>query len=367
MKIGIMTYWTSKENYGQILQMYALSTFLKNIGHDVFIVRYDGYADSTIKKSITSRLFNAIRHPSKIISFFYARKREKIIQEDLSAHDCGFDSFKEKNFKWSRYYTNYKELVSDPPIADAFICGSDMIWAESSKCAPYFLTFVKNAKKIAYAPSFGSRQVSDEYMKTISGYLKDFSLITTREESGVKICKQMSFDASCVIDPTGLLCASDYERLEECVKEKNKFLFMYLLGHDTYIPFQDIEKFANANNFSVIYRASPGRRDKLRKCYPTIGQWLHAIHHAEYVVTNSFHGCMFCILFHKKFLYLPLINKSKPNNERIYSLLSKLRLEDRIYNGNFNVIYDDIDYDIVDSLMSSWTEQSKQLLLSSLS
>ena len=366
MRIGIVTYWTTKENYGQIMQMYALSTFLKQHGHDVFIVRYDGYADSTIKKSAVSRIINAIKHPGKIISYFKAQKREKIIQEDLKAHDCSFDSFKNEHFKWSRHYADYQALVSNPPFADAFICGSDMIWAESSKSAPYFLSFVKNTKKIAYAPSFGSKQVSNEYQKKISKYLTDFTLITTREESGVEICRQMGFEACCVIDPTGLLHSSDYEVLEESIKEDNKFIFMYLLGHDTYIPFQEIKNFADANSFSVIYRASQGRRDKLQKNYPTIGQWIYAIHHAEYVITNSFHGCMFCILFHKKFLYLPLINKSRSNNERIYSLLNKLNLSNRIYKGDFNIICDEIDYNMVDALMSSWAEQSKYVLLSSL-
>ena len=361
-----MTYWTSKENYGQILQMYALFTFLSNQGHDVFIVKYDGYADKTIQKSVTSRIFSVIKKPNKIIDFIKAHKKEKIIREDLNVHDCGFESFKKKYFAWSQTFSNYNELRHNTPIADAYICGSDMIWAESSKSAPYFLEFVKNTKKIAYAPSFGAKKISDEYLKKISKLLADFTLITTREESGVAICKQLGLNAYWVIDPTGLLNISDYSKIEDKIEIKNKYIFMYLLGHDTYVPFSDIKKFANANNLSVIYRASQGRRDKLPKVYPTIGQWIYAIHHAEYVITNSFHGCMFCILFRKKFLYLPLINKSEPNNERIYSLLNRFHLSNRIYTGDFNIIYDDIDYDNVNVNLSSWVEQSKQVLLTSL-
>ena len=361
-----MTYWMSKENYGQILQMFALSMFLKNLGHDVFIVQYDGYSDSTITKSFINKLLGIIKNPQKIIRYIKAKKREKVIQEDLNAHDCGFDSFREKFFNWSKKYLSYNDLVSNPPKADAFICGSDMIWAETSKSAPYFLNFVKNVKKIAYAPSFGTVTVSDKYLDEISLYLSDFVLITTREESGVKICKQIGFDAYWVIDPTGLLNISDYIKIEEKFEIKNKYVFMYLLGHDTYVPFSDIKKFADANNFSVVYRASPGRRDKLPKFYPTIGQWVYAVHHAEYVITNSFHGCMFCILFRKKFLYLPLINVSKPNNERIYSLLNRLNLSNRIYKGNFNIIYEDINYNQVNTELLWWIEQSKQVLLASL-
>lgn len=366
MKIGIMTYWMSKENYGQILQMFALSTFLKSLGHDVFIVQYDGYSDSTIKKSFVNRFLGIVKKPQKIIEYINAKKKEKIIREDLNAHDCGFDSFRKKYFSWSKKYLSYNDLVSNPPKADVYICGSDMIWAESSKCAPYFLDFVKDSKKIAYAPSFGAKQVSNEYLNKISNFLADFTLITTREESGVEICKQLGYNAYWVIDPSGLLNVLDYSKLEEKIDVKNKYIFMYLLGHDTYVPFYDIKKFANANNFSVVYRASQGRRDKLPKYYPTIGQWIYAIHHAEYVITNSFHGCMFCILFRKKFLYLPLINKSKPNNERIYSLLNKLNLSNRIYHKDFNIIYDEIDYDRVNDELSSWIEQSKQLLLTSI-
>ena len=356
----------SQENYGQILQMYALSSYLKALGHKVFIVQYNGYADKSLDKSASTRLFNLLRNPLKIITYIKSRIREKVIQKDLQLHDCGFSSFKREHFEWSTLYNSYDLLKNSPPEADIFICGSDMIWAESNRCAPYFLDFVKNSKKVAYAPSFGSKDVSNAYKKTISVYLNDFSLITTREESGVEICNQLGFSASWVVDPTGLLDTADYIKLEHPLEIEGKYIFMYLLGHETYIPFSDIKKFADTINFSVVYRAAPGRRDKLPKSYPSINQWLYAIHHAEYIITNSFHGCMFCILYKKKFLYLPLIKNSKSSNERIYSLLKRLNLSSRIYEGNFNTIYDEIDYNRVTGLLEKWVKESKHILKSSL-
>lgn len=366
MKIGIMTFWMSKENYGQILQMYALSSFLTMLGHETFIVKYDGSDDISMQKSIFNRLSKVIKDPSKIIDYIKTQKRKRIIEDDLAVHDCEFDVFKNKYFKWSKLYVNYSDLKSDPPEADAFICGSDMIWTENSMPAPYFLEFVTNAKKIAYAPSFGANHISDMYKAQIKLYLDTFSLITTREESGVEICKQLGFNAYWVVDPTGLLTASDYSKIEETINIDKKYIFMYLLGHDTYVPLCDIKKFADKNEFSLIYRASQGRRDNLPKSYLTINQWIYAIHHAEYIITNSFHGCMFCVIFKKKFLYLPLINKSKASNERAFSLLNKLNLYDRIYRGDFSKICDDIDYDKVNSILSPWVNQSKRILISSL-
>lgn len=365
MKIGILTYWTSLENYGQILQLYALFTFLEKQGHDVFVIKYDGYWDKSLNKSRRIRVLNFLRRPWKLVTFIRNVYKQRVIKEDLLNHDCGFLQFKEKRLKWSKEYSTYAELLKYPPTADAYICGSDMIWVENGeRYKSFFLGFGDDKIiRIAYAPSFGARSVKKSYLEKIKPYLSRFDLISTREESGRDLCLKMGFkDAYWFPDPTSLLSSEEYRSIEVFKNSKEKYCFLYLMGHSTDIPFSEIKEFADHRNLKIYYRASPGRRDKYDKLYPTIEEWLAYIDHADYVITNSFHGCMFSLIFNKKFLFLPLVKDAAPNNERIYSLLKRMHLENRIWRGDFLSIEQDIDYSLVNKRLESWVEDTKNIL-----
>lgn len=363
-----MTYWASLENYGQILQVYALYTYLTKQGHDVFVIKYNGYNDTTLNKSLTSSIWNVCKSPMKLVNYIKTLNKERRILQDIASHDCQFNAFKYNKILWSYQYTSYDELCAKPPLADIYICGSDMIWCEGSKYKPYFLAFgAKQTKRIAYAPSFGCGEISDEYKNAIRPYLECFNFISTREKSGQEICQNMGFSKTqWVPDPTALLSAIDYELIEAKTMVENNYVFLYLMGHDTNIPFEDIYSFAQENQLSVRYRASQGRYDMYAKVYPSIEEWISYMHYANYIITNSFHGCMFAIIFNKKFLFLPLINNASPNNERIYSLLDKCDLKNRIWSGDLAQIYEDINYQEVNKKMDAWVSETKLSLNSHL-
>lgn len=365
MRIGILTYWTSLENYGQILQLYALYTFLKKQGHDVFVIKYDGYGDTSLNRSYKKRLLNLLKNPLKLISYIRNIYKERIIREDLMAHDCGFKKFKDEKLTWSRPYRSYEELQNDPPKADVYICGSDMIWSENGdRYKAFFLGFGGDqVKKIAYAPSFGSGKASEVYLNKVKPYLDKFDLISTREESGRELCRGLGFqDAKWFPDPTSLLCSKDYMDLASCYQKRNPYIFLYLMGHPTHVPFQVIKKFAESRNLEIIYRASQGRRDKWPKLYPTIEEWIGCVSQADYIITNSFHGCMFALIFNKKFLFIPLIRSAKRSNDRIYSLLKRLHLNDRIWKGSIEDIEKDIDYPSVNAERDTWVGEAINIL-----
>lgn len=365
MRIGILTYWTSKENYGQILQLYALYTFLIQNGHDVFVIKYDGYGDASLNKSNMKRLLGFLKNPFKLIRYIKNIRKEKIIKKDLAGHDCKFSDFKNKRFKWSNTYNTFKELENNPPQADVYICGSDMIWVENGeRYKAFFLGFGSDdVKRIAYAPSFGANNLRKSYQDKIKPYLDRFDLISTRENSGQDICWNMGFrNAQWFPDPTLLLEAKDYMSLITCRSRKKSYIFMYLMGHPTHVPFSSIKKFSEENSLEIIYRASQGRRDDWVKVYPQIEEWIGYMSQADYVITNSFHGCVFAIIFRKQFLFLPLIKGAKQSNDRIYSLLKRLQLEDRIWKGEISDIKKDIDYNLVNSEIKEWTEATKKIL-----
>ena len=361
-KIGIVTFWFTKENFGQLLQLFALYNYLQQNGHDVFVLKYDATKDKSIERSFFKKIQRVLSNPSKLLHFVNSKikhSKSSLNKRDLSLQ--GFDDFKQNRFNWSHEYNAYSELKSSPPEADIYICGSDMIWGEKASYKPYFLDFVKSAKKIAFSPSFGRKEISPEYAKEVKSMLSSFNAISVREESGVGICKQLGFqEAQWLPDPTTLLSMEEYIKIEQKPKQDN-YIFNYILAHDTSIPFEKINALSEELNLDLV-NCSTNKSDNRSKVYPSIEEWLGYVHHAKYIITNSFHGCMFAIIFKKEFIFLPLINNDARINERIYSFLNKMNLNDRIYKSNINVVKNKIDYDTVDESLNSWVTDAKNFL-----
>jgi hypothetical protein len=170
MKIGIMTFWWSDDNYGQILQCYALQKYLRDAGHDAYLIRYDPRGD--YEKKLWDKVIRAL---NPIELFFYLQRRirnKKIIKKNKLRK---FNEFRDKYIRQSeRIYYHYNDLVPDPPEADVYIAGSDQIWNIFSlpiqqvkkRLRAYFLDFGKpDIKRIAYAASFGKETVGYEFSK----------------------------------------------------------------------------------------------------------------------------------------------------------------------------------------------------------
>ena len=165
MKIGIVTFWNSEDNYGQILQCYALQRFLRDKGHDAFLIRYAPGRKINLKwvlslpcrivRKISLRLFR--RKEFRFSQRF--KEMNRIVRQENAAHPRHFSTFKERFIAvTSRVYDQY-DIFTDPPGADAYIAGSDQVWGSVDPV--YYLMFVpEGCKKIAYAPSFGGMKLA---------------------------------------------------------------------------------------------------------------------------------------------------------------------------------------------------------------
>ena len=148
-------------------------------------------------------------------------------------------------------------------------------------------------------------------------------------------------------DPTLLLSSNDYKVLFAKYKvESENYILLYLLGNEIAVDVERIFDYAKSINKQIVYVASQGRFDDFPKVYPSIGEWLYLINNAACVITNSFHGTVFCLQFRKKFLTIPLVGKFSKQNDRIFDLLGKFHLKSRIYNGDMNRAMDDMDFAI---------------------
>lgn len=367
MKIGILTFWKTEDNYGQLLQCYALQTFLRSLGHETFLIRTTNVDENSI--SIKQQLTRKARTVYRLYRYpFYLSKRVvssflyTLTHLELRKHvtNRGFEQFRNEYLHCTQVYT-LKELQVNPPKADTFIVGSDQVW--NTRDGIYYLIWSHdNIHKIAYAASFGGCDTLPPN-QTLKIWLKRFNHISVREQSGIDICTQAGRnDAVCVVDPTMLLKADDYIKIANYLKHTEKYLFIYFLGTRTKINWKEIKHFAKKKKLKIVYVASQGQEDKFKHTEASIPQWLSLIAHAEYVITNSFHGTVFALLFGKKFMTYPVNGKAIKMNDRITTLLSPLSLRHHIYSKGLYAIEDNIDYTQVHNIMQNKASLGRKLL-----
>ena len=199
MRIGIITFWESTDNYGQVLQAYALQQVLKDMGHEPYQIRYSLKASQTNipQSSLLKKIIKLLLVYPLVISL----KRRKKQREDLVCRTIieeknkirKFHQFRNEYISQSeRIYYSIEEIRKDPPIADCYITGSDQVWTmllniEGNNA--YFLDFgAPSIKRIAYAASFGRSSYPAAIQPILKEKLSKFDAISVREKEGVDIC-----------------------------------------------------------------------------------------------------------------------------------------------------------------------------------
>lgn len=360
MKIGIMTFWWSEDNYGQLLQCYALQKYLRDQGHDAYLIRYYPYK----KKSLLKRLIKAL---NPINTFKYIIKKVNTPKKRIQV-DRGFNEFRLKNIKQTeKIYSNIEDLKECNNFFDIFIAGSDQIWNFESKdqvcSSPYTLNFVNDNKlKISYAASFGRSEISNKIASKVESVLRRFNFISLRELSGKKICDNLGIKSEVVCDPTLLLSKKEYEKLFKNDNHiEHKYVFLYLLTNPCDVSIKKLSFWAKKNDLDIIYvTGNLGWKklkyddDCIQQSFLTIGEWLFYLNNAEYILTNSFHCCLFALLFEKKVITIPLIGELSNTNTRISNLYSMLGIEQiDLTNNNFDILKTIKPTTIQDSLIKS--------------
>lgn len=361
MKIGILTFWWSEDNYGQLMQCYALQKYLRNMGHEAFLIKFhDVYKPQTPFYKRVMKAFD----PIKLYNFIRNRIRNRRVLAEQKNHNRSFDTFRAKHISMSeKFYGSFAELRNNPPEADIYIVGSDQVW--NPQCVgyntieslhAYFLDFGSNkTKRMSYAASFGQTSLIPEIRETITPLLQKFNYVSVREESGVRICKTCGCDiAEWVPDPTMLLSAEDYRELYEgcnLQKPSKKYLLLYMLGNECDFDIKNVYDFAQRKGLEVVYVTGNSVLDRYPKQFATIPEWLYLLDNAEYVITNSFHCGVFATLFHKQFGIVALTGNYVGMNARIESLF-ELRGTGMRYvtNDDFSVL--DKSYEVKDIQVS---------------
>jgi hypothetical protein len=374
MRIGILTL-PLHTNYGGILQAYALQTVLERMGHEVKVINKPmPHASLPVWKWPYS-------FPKRIIKKYVLREHVGIFQERhfnqyINALRHNTQAFIDKNIH-QRILTELDEIKEDE--FDAFVVGSDQIWRSIyfhlhwTYLPDAFLDFTNgwNVKRISYAASFGRDDIGEYTNEELVAIKKDiqmFDSISVREESGINICKSLGVNARCVIDPTMLLSPDDYLSLLKTGNKsvKDNILCSYILDSN-----KDIEelkkKLAERNHLQIIEtnsRIEDPNAPLEQRIQQPVENWLSAFAKASLVITDSFHACVFSILFHKQFV---VVGNKDRGLARISSLLAMFGLTGRFINNPKD--YHElpaIDYHKVDSMLVSKREEAMEYLTKNL-
>lgn len=362
MKIGIITYWITRSNYGTVLQNYALQTFLRSFGFETFLIRTDiplgcsrlDYYKSLLQKNGFFSL--ACYFKSRL----FCKIARKISSENKNDDKRNFPDFVNKNLNPTKVFRSLSELESDCPMADIYIAGSDQVWntygenygAVSEQIKAYLLSFAPDsAKKISCAASFGKSSLAVEFENLFKQELSEFDFISCREKSGVEICKGLGFENAVLQqDPTMLLSSDEYKKIaSKNLVPKKPYILLYLLGNDTDFSTRKLKQFAKLKNLEVVYvPANEAQKINFhKKTFPTVEEWLGLYENASAVVTNSFHGTVFSLIFNKSFLSVHQTGKFEDQNVRIDSLLEDFGLKNQIFSGDFEKLFAPVDFENV--------------------
>lgn len=370
MKIGIITFWNSQDNYGQLLQCFALQHYLKRQGHDPFLIRYIPQVNN---KSKLDRILGLWKVFSPLHLIAYKRLKQRILFDKNNPRY--FDDFRKQHIEFSsNLYYSFDDLNNEKWDVDAFICGSDQIWSYSKNhetIKSFFLQFApSNVKVIAYAASFGRSELPKVYSEMLPELLKKFDLLGIREESGVDLCFNANRkDAVLVCDPTILLNGDDFIKsiVNKEIVELNS-VFIYLLNWETNFPLNEINDYLAENELKSTFFGANGMELKNIFKHETdlsINSWMQSLASSKFSFTNSFHGTVLSILLKRPFICFPLIGESAKMNDRISTLLKKVGLENRIYSSNNSIneiLESPIDWFEVEKRLNDFRTESELFL-----
>ena len=424
-KIRILTYIDTLDNYGQVLQGYALQRFLRDnypqfdvqVFYETPFISPPQSPAKPAKNGFGKQIYAKLKAAEKVVrTYFHAyimrrekyikRLKEQALQRQKECERREFEAeIDEKaaliakwneardfaGFKRAHIALNCDELRAFEGYkaefaADCYIVGSDQVWNGGDLRIEHFhggkhwldfytLNFLpkdSKARKISYAASLGKREFGSDFEKW---YFKDalskFDAISVRESCNIKTLAELGLSSVCVPDPTQLLSKNDYEKLINSAninelsggKVRKDSVFVYMLGNETAINKDEAMNFLcdKFGENAVIYTNAnvdfSCKSDFERNFAATPQEWLACVRDTKLVVTNSFHGCAFCVLMNTPFVALKLDGGASPTNTRFEQLLGLFGLQNRLVSNLDElkaVMNEPIAWDEINAKLAKW-------------
>lgn len=309
-KVAIITI-CDNNNYGNRLQNYALNEIIKKIGYE--------------SVTLWDKKENSIKKKIKLII-----KRISPIKNLLQKRSIAFELFTQYNI--TNFYIDQTKLEEIGDKFDYFIVGSDQIWNYKFGCASDkdFLKFCNYNKTISYAPSFGISVIDDNWKNKLSEGINHIKYLSVREEKGAEIIKQLTNRKAFVaLDPTLLMAKNEWKMIEKKPKKmiNKKYILTYFLGGITEQLNKEISILSQKENLEII-----NLNDEKQKDYYICGpsEFLYLFDNAELILTDSFHACVFSMIYNKPFFVFDRNSRGVSSmNSRLDTLLKTFKQEHR--------------------------------------
>lgn len=368
MKIGLISPYRS-QNYGTVLQAFALAYILKQKGIGCEYINYSVWK----KGSKINYLLFLLKHPFFIISkkwtqhlnrkdLKYSHVREPWFSEVIKKNNI----FVNENIPYSTKTYTYDTLNELPETYSKFIIGSDQTWSPFHELyySMFFLEYDKYGKLYSYAPSLGTTVPTQGFLKFLSRKIQKMRLASCRELCNSRLLTKTSgINIECVLDPTLLLTKAEWlQYIEPVPNMPLKYILCYILGER-----EDISTFAEdlgkEKKIPVYYITTRNTYRSKNNSLENIGvcQFLYLINNATYVVTDSFHCTIFSINFNRDFYCFDKMPGISYDNGRLKDVLSQFRLENRLLKVK-GAKYSSINYSEVNNLLNRRRDSSIQFL-----
>lgn len=348
MKIYTIT-CSNAYNYGAVLQAYALQKYLERRGHDAKIIDYHPPYLRKISQKYRKNIFAILT-------------RKILYAPDYHKSRIAFGGFHKEYLKKTRKTYYSLEELRALPKADLYIAGSDQIWnpyMENGLDRNYYLEFARG-KKVSYAASIGCDMVEEKYDALYKTRLNDFSKVTVREKNTSDYLNSIGIASEYVVDPVFLLERKEWEKLC-CFSADEKYILVYALHHiqEIYDYARSLAAELGVKTYVVSVEIKEKRRgNDIFFWNPSVNEYLGLMSKAEAVVTNSFHGAAFGLIFNK-----PVhIFDTEKNDSRLKSLINLLHLEDRVVSSGSGGVISNVASSKSGEIIKYETNRSKDIL-----
>ena len=355
MKIRMITFHTPK-NYGAVLQAYSLMSHLKTLVEDVKIIDYN--------TPHLRQMYPLIRKPHSLRNLIATALMLPTIWEKKKKYDK-FNAFLQENLNLTKRYESFAALQQENWQDVVFATGSDQVFNPSrieDEIKSFYLTFApENHFKFSYAASFGVHEIPKDKKACIAEYLDKFHMLSVRENSGVSIVNQLTGVAATeVLDPVFLNEKAFWlSAAKPYPKQYENYLFYYRLMASPASD-QAARDLANEKGLKLVVMTEGLLRFRADAVLRDVGpeEFLHLLAHADFVVTDSFHGVAFSIILEKQFVFSDV---SSGTNERGLNLLEKAGICETAYAKTYSAA-NKIDYETVRKKIDIFKNTSKTYL-----
>lgn len=349
-------------NHGAMLQAYALLTYLQSLGYDVKVIDYRppympdlhinfNWVPSEYDYFGIKQMYRFLKLPYLRLEQKRRNALERFFNDYISITDTEYQSI--------------DDLKSNPPEADLYIAGSDQIWNTTFKNGidpAFYLDFGSPKRKISYAASFATSRLESGTEPFVKKQMGNLDSISVREASGKKLLNKLGYDGTIVVDPVFLLSREEWDVFDSYPQLDERYILIYDFElKDS--PIETIAKRLARLADCKVYSVSPFKRRYADKCFVDVGPdvFVSLIKHAQCVISNSFHGTAFSLIYGVPFF---VVNRKDGLNVRMKDLLSHYEMADRLITPDApdGLLMSDIYYGPVQERLTRDIENSKSFL-----